>query len=133
MIKRHRFISWLLGVNLVELQSDIAAVTIEMSNLRMAIRATRDDIKNHAQLAIDYQQLSLKQRPLLDAVRTFENCGITRKYGGNIDIAYDRFLNGLGPHGEAELLEIIEERQARSAKKLQDEAEGLPPIMPWRK
>ena len=46
-----------------------------------------------------------------------ETAGIRRKFGGVIDVDYDRFLNTLGPHDEAELDRTIQARKRERAKK----------------
>lgn len=49
-------------------------------------------------------------QPLRDAINTLEGAGIRRKFGGVIDIDYDKMLTALGPDGERELADTIKKR-----------------------
>ncbi len=58
-----------------------------------------------------------EMQPLRDAMLTMEAAGIRRKFGGVIDVDYDRLLDTLGWDDETELLRTIQlRRKAHTAR-----------------
>lgn len=56
-------------------------------------------------------QLSEKNQRLVEFKAGIESVGIARKFGNRIDVGFDRFLDSIGPTGEKQLAEIIEDRK----------------------
>lgn len=54
-----------------------------------------------------------KQEILRTFVGSIETAGIRRKFGGVIEVEYDKFLNAIGPIDELELEQTIKERKGK--------------------
>lgn len=86
---------------------DIAGLKSALSQMNGVIRE-----------AVAQQKSIVEQQDRLRAfVDAMEGAGIRRKFGGRIDVEFDRFVNSLSPSDVDELLAILKARQAQKAKR----------------
>lgn len=105
---RARFLNWFLRIHPADAVENILT---EINALRNEVRNTRKGEAAHKELVEKYQQLINSVQPLRDAINTLEQAGIRRKFGGVIDVNFNKFLDSIGSYDEGELEKIIKRRR----------------------
>lgn len=102
---------WLLSSlfsKIKDLAGQIGRLHTQMTMTSTEVRRLREKLhEENSRLNIKYAELKAHSEAL-------EIAGVRRKFGGTIDIDYDKFLNALGPFDEKELKRVIEDRAKKS-------------------
>lgn len=104
----------------MDAQSDyLNSIATRSDSVGRDLRDIHDAVK---EATGQHKRLVEQQDRLRAFAEAVESAGVKRKYGGTIDVDYDKLLNALGPQGEREMGRTLKARRDAARRRLKVKA-----------